>query len=90
MNRALPGVLLGLAVGIADLLMMPMKFPDKTAALLGAFFSFAVSGASEAASLHRYSTLFSRIHFHSRIHCPGRVTDDHKLRKSCTQLIVRM
>ena len=44
MNRVLLGVLLGIAVGITDvLLMLPMKFPDKTQALLGAFFSrFAI------------------------------------------------
>jgi hypothetical protein len=44
MNRLLLGVLLGLAVGVADvLLMLPMKFPDKPTALAGAFFSrFAI------------------------------------------------
>jgi hypothetical protein len=44
MNRVLLGVLLGIAIGIADVLMMLlMKFPDKTQALLGAFFSrFAI------------------------------------------------
>jgi hypothetical protein len=32
------GVLLGVCIGIADvLLMLPMSFPDKTAALAGAF-----------------------------------------------------
>jgi len=44
MNRLLLGVLLGLTVGIVDvLLMLPMKFPDKPTALAGAFFSrFAI------------------------------------------------
>lgn len=38
MNRVLLGVLLGLGIGIADvLLMLPLSFPDKRAALLGAF-----------------------------------------------------
>lgn len=44
MNRLLLGLLLGLAAGVVDvLLMLPMKFPDKPAALAGAFFSrFAI------------------------------------------------
>ncbi|HKW01906.1 MAG TPA: hypothetical protein VJN96_18915 [Vicinamibacterales bacterium] len=38
MNRVSLGVLLGLGIGIIDvLLMLPMSFPDKRAALLGAF-----------------------------------------------------
>jgi len=38
MNRVVLGVLLGLTVGVVDvLLMLPLKFPDRTAALLGAF-----------------------------------------------------
>jgi hypothetical protein len=38
MNRASLGVLLGLGVGVVDvLLMLPLSFPDKRAALLGAF-----------------------------------------------------
>lgn len=38
MNRVLLGTLLGLTVGVVDvLLMLPLKFPDRTAALLGAF-----------------------------------------------------
>ena len=38
MNRVLLGMLLGLAVGVADvLLMLPLQFQDRTAALLGAF-----------------------------------------------------
>jgi hypothetical protein len=38
MNRITLGIVLGLTVGIADvLLMLPLKFPDRTAALLGAF-----------------------------------------------------
>ncbi len=43
-NRIILGVLLGLGVGLLDmLLMLPMKFPDKTTALTGAFFSrFAI------------------------------------------------
>jgi len=53
MNRVLLGVLLGIAVGIADVLMMlPMKFPDKTQALLGAFFSrFAIGFLATNVSL---------------------------------------
>src|SRR5258705_4561596 len=44
MNRLLLGLLLGLAVGVGDvLLMFPMKFPDMPTALAGAFFSrFAI------------------------------------------------
>jgi hypothetical protein len=38
MERVTLGVLLGLALGVADvLLMLPMSFSDKRAALLGAF-----------------------------------------------------
>lgn len=38
MHRVSLGVLLGLGIGIADvLLMLPLSFPDKRAALLGAF-----------------------------------------------------
>jgi hypothetical protein len=40
MNRAWLGALLGVIVGVADvLLMLPLQFPDRTAALLGAFCS---------------------------------------------------
>jgi len=44
MNRVVLGLLLGLAAGIVDvLLMLPMKFPDRPTALAGAFFSrFAI------------------------------------------------
>ena len=44
MNRILLGVLLGLGCGIVDvLLMLPIKFPDKTTALAAAFSSrFAI------------------------------------------------
>ena len=44
MNRIVLGILLGLAIGIVDvLLMLPMKFPDKPTALAAAFFSrFAI------------------------------------------------
>jgi hypothetical protein len=44
MNRLLLGLLLALAVGVGDLLLMlPMKFPDMPTALAGAFFSrFAI------------------------------------------------
>ena len=43
-NRILLGILLGLASGVLDvLLMLPMKFPDKATAMTGAFFSrFAI------------------------------------------------
>ena len=38
MTRVTLGVLLGLAIGVVDvLLMLPLSFPDKRAALLGAF-----------------------------------------------------
>jgi hypothetical protein len=38
MTRVTLGVLLGVAIGIADVVMMlPLSFPDKRAALLGAF-----------------------------------------------------
>lgn len=38
MTRISLGVVLGLAIGVADVLMMlPLVFPDKRAALLGAF-----------------------------------------------------
>jgi hypothetical protein len=40
MSRVNVGVLLGVCIGVADvLLMLPMSFPDKTAALAGAFCS---------------------------------------------------
>jgi len=40
MNRIKLGLMLGLAFGILDdLLMLPLQFPDKRAALLGAFCS---------------------------------------------------
>jgi hypothetical protein len=40
MSRVWLGVLLGVIVGVADvLLMLPLQFPDRTAALLGAFCS---------------------------------------------------
>ena len=38
MNRIQLGLLLGLGIGIVDvMLMLPLSFPDKRAALLGAF-----------------------------------------------------
>ena len=38
MTRVMLGSLLGLGIGVADvLLMLPLSFPDKRAALLGAF-----------------------------------------------------
>jgi hypothetical protein len=38
MNRVVLGTLLGLGVGVTDVLfMLPLPFPDRTAALLGAF-----------------------------------------------------
>jgi hypothetical protein len=40
MDRATLGLVLGVALGVADvLLMLPLSFPDKRAALLGAFFA---------------------------------------------------
>jgi hypothetical protein len=44
MNRILLGIVLGLAIGVVDvLLMLPMKFPDKPTALAAAFTSrFAI------------------------------------------------
>ena len=40
MGRVPLGILLGLGIGIVDvLLMLPLSFPDKRAALLGAFFA---------------------------------------------------
>jgi hypothetical protein len=40
MDRAALGVMLGIGFGAADvLLMLPLSFPDKRAALLGAFFA---------------------------------------------------
>jgi hypothetical protein len=40
MKRTLMGVVLGLVIGTVDvLLMLPLQFPDKGAALLGAFCS---------------------------------------------------
>jgi hypothetical protein len=40
MTRTLIGVVLGLVIGTVDvLLMLPLQFPDKRAALLGAFCS---------------------------------------------------
>ena len=50
------GILLGLAAGVVDvLLMLPMKFPDKATALTGAFFSrFAIGflAANVALPIH--------------------------------------
>lgn len=38
MTRVLLGTVMGLGIGVADvLLMLPLSFPDKRAALLGAF-----------------------------------------------------
>ena len=40
MSRATLGVILGLSIGVADvLLMLPLSFPDKRTALLAAFSS---------------------------------------------------
>jgi hypothetical protein len=45
MNKILLGSLLGMAAGgIAVLLMLPLKFPDRRAAFLGAFFNRFVVG----------------------------------------------
>jgi hypothetical protein len=44
MKKPVLGVVLGVVIGAADVaLMMPMEFPDKRTALMGAFFSrFAI------------------------------------------------
>jgi hypothetical protein len=44
MNKTLLGLICGMAFGVVDvLLMIPLHFPDKKAAMLGAFFSrFAI------------------------------------------------
>jgi hypothetical protein len=45
MNRPVLGILLGLAAGVVDvLLMLPLQFPDKPTALAGAFCSRFVIG----------------------------------------------
>lgn len=53
MNRVALGMVLGLAIGLVDVLMMlPLSFPDKRAALLGAFFSrFALGFFSATVNL---------------------------------------
>ena len=53
MSRVGLGVVLGLAIGVVDvLLMLPLSFPDKRAALLGAFFArFALGLFSATARL---------------------------------------
>ena len=53
MSRATLGVVLGLVIGTLDvLLMLPMDFPDKTTALLGAFTSrFALGFFAATTSL---------------------------------------
>jgi hypothetical protein len=59
MNRIVLGILLGLAAGVIDvLLMLPMTFPDKTAALLGAFSSrFAIGFIATNVGLPMHSAL---------------------------------
>ena len=53
MDRITLGLLLGVAIGSAAvLLMLPLKFPDKRAALLGAFFArFALGFFTATVSL---------------------------------------
>ena len=53
MDRITLGLLLGVAIGgAAVLLMLPLKFPDKRAALLGAFFArFALGFFTATVSL---------------------------------------
>ena len=53
MSRVALGALLGLGIGVADvLLMLPLSFPDKRAALLGAFCSrFALGFFAATVSL---------------------------------------
>jgi hypothetical protein len=59
MNRILLGILLGLGCGVVDvLLMLPMTFPDKTTALLGAFSSrFAIGFIAANVSLPMHPVL---------------------------------
>ena len=59
MNRLVLGLALGLAAGIGDvLLMLPMKFPDKSTALAGAFFSrFAIGFLSANVRLPFHSAV---------------------------------
>ena len=55
MNRVSLGILLGITVGVVDvLLMLPLKFPDRTAALLGAFCARFALGFFAATSDCRY------------------------------------
>jgi hypothetical protein len=62
-NRIVLGVLLGLVVGLLDvLLMLPMNFPDKTTALTGAFFSrFAVGFLAVQVTLPCHAALSGAI-----------------------------
>ncbi|MEP6534333.1 MAG: hypothetical protein ABJF23_03385 [Bryobacteraceae bacterium] len=59
MNRILLGILLGLAAGILDVLMMlPMKHPNKATAMTGAFFSrFAIGFLAPNLTLAIHPTL---------------------------------
>jgi hypothetical protein len=59
MNRIVLGLLLGLASGTVDvLLMLPMKFPDKSTALAAAFFSrFAIGFLAVNVSLRFHPAL---------------------------------
>jgi hypothetical protein len=56
MTRVMLGTLLGLGIGVADvLLMLPLSFPDKRAALLGAFcarFALGFFAATVTLPLH--------------------------------------
>ena len=58
-NRFLLGILLGLAVGVVDvLLMLPMKFPGKATALTRAFFSrFAIRFLPDAVITKAYGPI---------------------------------
>lgn len=52
MNRLLLGVVLGIAIGIVDVLMMlPTEIPDKAQALLRAFFSGLRANPGDRADL---------------------------------------
>jgi hypothetical protein len=60
MNRVTLGVMLGVGIGVVDvLLMLPLSFPDKRAALLGAFcarFALGFFAATTRLPMHPVAT----------------------------------